>query len=272
MSFYRPSRATFQLALLISLILHGALLLFARAPDLKEKVKEKEVIKVKVSMVTPEPEKKPAPKLKKKVVLFEADEAKMSDQPVAAEPKRWEVPQQQRRMVRATPQRQLRPSHIDLSLPPEPRKPDTIPPLWQSESWEPAGIGIENAGGYDPIGNRIPDYPLEMRHKGKPGMVQLGILVDTLGNVEDVIPLEVRGSMQFAKVAVGSVMGWEGLPVMRDSSGTKVWYWVRKKFYFNTQAGDPIHNFKAMRKNLHEQVPEDKDYGKMLYEHIYNYK
>ena len=158
------------------------------------------------------------------------------------------------------------------ALPSDPRKPDTVPPLRYAEFLPAADVGIDQAGSVDTLGNRLPDYPLEMRHAGRPGMVELGILVDTLGNVENAEPLQIRGDLKFAYHAIRAVKEWTGFPVKTDSTGAKVWYWTRKKFYFAVESGEFRHDAKGQRRNIYDNVPEDANYGKMLYEHVYNFK
>ena len=268
-------KKTHRAILAFSAAAHLFLLLFLQFSSLEtgERKEPKAEIHVEFSVETPEPPPPPPPKPRReRPAPAPVPEEVAEEEPPAPEaPKHWSIPVK-RRVARKAPDRVLKPSERDLALPADPRKPDTIPPLWKSESVEPAGVGIEQANTVDSLGNKLPDYPLEMRHAGRPGMVEVGILVDTLGNVENAVPLQIRGDLKFAYHTVRAVKGWSGFPVRTDSAGTKVWYWVRKKFFFDVDPIDPIHDPKGQRRNIYDNVPEEKNYGKMLYEHAYHFK
>ncbi len=254
---------------------HLLLLLFVRFAALEGGEKREKPAEIQVSFSVekpPAPPPPPPPRPRPKPAPAPVpEEAAPEEAPAPDAPAHWSIPVK-RRVVRKEPARRLRPSEQDLALPSDPRKPDTVPPLRYAEFLPAADVGIDQAGSVDTLGNRLPDYPLEMRHAGRPGMVELGILVDTLGNVENAEPLQIRGDLKFAYHAIRAVKEWTGFPVKTDSTGAKVWYWTRKKFYFAVESGEFRHDAKGQRRNIYDNVPEDANYGKMLYEHVYNFK
>ena len=68
----------------------------------------------------------------------------------------------------------------------------------------------------------VPKYPIDAAKSGSEGWVRMSYVIDTEGEVKDVVVEDFLGSLKFKRAAVRAIKKWEFSPALKDGKPTEI--------------------------------------------------